>query len=57
MRSSGVPGFPEPRGASFNLSATHLNPGSPQYKAAEAHCESILQAVDPQGRTGGAPEG
>ncbi len=49
MRSSGVPGFPEPQGAGFNLSATHLNPSSPQYKAAEAHCTAILEGVETQG--------
>jgi hypothetical protein len=57
MRSNGVPAFPAPKGATFNLNATHLNPTSPQYKSAEAHCESILQAVDPQSHTGAAPEG
>jgi hypothetical protein len=46
MRSHGVPGFPEPTGASFNLSGTNLNPHSPQYKAAEAKCDPILMAVD-----------
>lgn len=49
MRSNGVPGFPEPKGASFNLSGTHLNPHSPQYKTAEARCDPILQAVDDGG--------
>jgi hypothetical protein len=46
MRSNGVPGFPEPTGASFDLSGTNLNPKSSQYKAAEAKCNSILMAVD-----------
>ena len=49
MRSNGVPGFPEPTGASFDLSGTHLNPHSSQYKAAEAKCDPILQAVDDVG--------
>jgi hypothetical protein len=49
MRSNGVPGFPEPTGASFNLSGTHLDPHSPQYKTAEARCGPILQAVDSGG--------
>jgi hypothetical protein len=48
MRSSGVPGFPEPRGAGFDLSATKLNPSSPQYKSAEAHCTAILEGADAQ---------
>jgi hypothetical protein len=49
MRANGVAGFPEPRGASFYLSGTNLNPHSPQYKAAEARCNPILQAVDSGG--------
>jgi len=49
MRSNGVAGFPEPEGASFNMSGTHLNPHSAQYKAAEARCDPILQAVDDGG--------
>jgi len=49
MRTNGVAGFPEPQGASFNLSGTHLDPHSPQYKTAEARCNSILQALDSQG--------
>lgn len=49
MRSNGIAGFPEPQGASFNLSGTNLNPHSPQYKAAEAHCNPILLAVDSGG--------
>jgi hypothetical protein len=49
MRSNGVPGFPEPTGASFNLTGTHLDTHSAQYKAAEARCNSILQAVDSGG--------
>jgi hypothetical protein len=49
MRANGVAGFPEPQGASFNLSGTNLNPHSPQYKAAEARCNPILQAVDSGG--------
>jgi hypothetical protein len=48
MRSNGVPGFPEPQGAGFNLSATKLNPSTPQYKSAEAHCTPILEGVDAQ---------
>jgi hypothetical protein len=49
MRSNGVPGFPEPTGASFDLSGTNLNPKSPQYKAAEKTCDPILMAVDDAG--------
>jgi hypothetical protein len=49
MRSHGVSGFPEPTGASFDLSGTHLNTHSPRYKAAEAKCDPILQAVDSGG--------
>jgi hypothetical protein len=49
MRSNGVPGFPEPTGVSFNLSGAHLDTHSARYKAAEARCNSILQAVDSGG--------
>jgi hypothetical protein len=49
MRSNGVPGFPEPTGAGFNLSGTHLDTHSPRYKAAEARCNPILEAVDSGG--------
>jgi hypothetical protein len=52
MRSNGVPGFPEPTGASFNLAGTNLNPHSSQYKAAEARCNPILMAVDNGGGGG-----
>lgn len=49
MRSNGVAGFPEPTGASFNLTGTSVNASAPQYKAAQTHCNSILQALDPRG--------
>jgi hypothetical protein len=49
MRSNGVPAFPEPTGAGFNLTGTTVNPRMPQYKAAQTHCNSILQALDPRG--------
>ena len=50
MRGHGVPAFPEPEGAAFNVSRAGLNPASPVYKAAESECGQILQAVDPAGR-------
>ena len=46
MRSNGVPGFPEPQGAGFNLTGTSVNRSSPQYKTAQTRCTSILMAVD-----------
>jgi hypothetical protein len=49
MRAHGVPGFPEPKGASFNLSGTNIDPHTPAYKSAEASCTSILRALDPPG--------
>jgi hypothetical protein len=49
MRSHGVPGFPEPKGASFNLTHTNIDSKSPQYKSAEARCTNILRALDPPG--------
>jgi hypothetical protein len=49
MRSNGVAGFPEPTGASFNMSGTHLDTHSSQYKAAEKRCDPILMAVDSGG--------
>jgi hypothetical protein len=49
MRTHGVPAFPEPSGASFNLTAAHLNPNTTAYKSAEAACRQTLQALDPAG--------
>jgi hypothetical protein len=46
MRTNGVAGFPWPQGDTFNIRAADLNPSSPQYKTAEAHCNGILQALD-----------
>ena len=45
MRTSGVASFPEPDGGVFKLAGLHLNPSSPQYRAAEARCDPILQAA------------
>jgi hypothetical protein len=45
MRENGVTSFPEPEGASFNVSHVHLDTKSAQYKAAEKKCEPILQAA------------
>ncbi|GEM_PF-1447130 len=45
MREHGVTSYPEPEGASFNLSHTHIDTHSAQYKAAEKKCEPILQAA------------
>lgn len=45
MREHGVAGFPEPEGASFNVTHLHLNSKSTGYKAAEKACEPILQAA------------
>lgn len=49
MRTHGISAFPEPAGASFDLTGTHLDTHTPQYKTAEAHCTTILQALDPRG--------
>jgi outer membrane murein-binding lipoprotein Lpp len=45
MRESGVTNYPEPEGASFNLSHTHIDTKSAQYKAAEKKCNPILNAA------------
>jgi hypothetical protein len=45
MREHGVTNFPEPEGASFNMSHTHIDTKSAQYKAAEKKCNPILNAV------------
>ncbi len=45
MRENGVTNFPEPEGATFNTSHSHLDPRSAQYKAAETKCNHILQAI------------
>ncbi len=45
MREHGITNFPEPEGASFNTSHSHLDPKSAQYKAAETKCNPILQGA------------
>jgi hypothetical protein len=45
MREHGVTNFPEPEGATFNTSHSHLDSGSAEYKAAEKKCNSILNAI------------
>ena len=45
MREHGVTNYPEPEGASFNLSHTHIDTKSTQYKAAEKKCNPILNAA------------
>jgi hypothetical protein len=45
MREHGITNFPEPEGASFNMSHTHVDTHSAQYKAAEKACNPILNAV------------
>jgi hypothetical protein len=45
MRRHGVPGFPEPQGASFPIPRT-VNTTTPAYRAAETACGPILQALD-----------
>jgi len=45
MREHGVTNYPEPEGASFNLSHTHVDTKSAQYKAAEKKCNPILNAA------------
>lgn len=49
MRSHGIPTFPEPTGASFDLAHTNIDSHSPGYKAAETACNQILRALDPPG--------
>ena len=46
MRTHGVPAFPDPKGASFDLSGTNLDTHAPAYRSAEAKCNHILQALD-----------
>jgi len=45
MREHGITSFPEPEGASFNLSHTHVDSSSAQYKAAQATCNHILSGA------------
>jgi len=49
MRTNGVAGFPEPRGASFDLTGTNVDASSPQYKEAQTKCNPILNAMMPKG--------
>jgi hypothetical protein len=45
MREHGITNFPEPEGASFNVSHVSLDRSSAQFKAAEKACNPILQAI------------
>ena len=45
MREHGITDFPEPEGASFNVSHVSLDRSSAQFKAAEKACNPILQAI------------
>jgi hypothetical protein len=45
MREHGVTNYPEPEGASFNLSHTQIDTKSAQYKTAEKKCNPILNAA------------
>jgi hypothetical protein len=45
MREHGITNFPEPEGASFNVSHVSLDRGSAKFKAAEKACNPILQAI------------
>jgi hypothetical protein len=45
MREHGITNYPEPEGAGFNMGHVHLDLTSPQFKAAEKACNSILQAI------------
>jgi hypothetical protein len=49
MRAHGVGTFPQPKGATFDMTGTHIDTHSATYKSAEAHCNSILQALDQTG--------
>jgi hypothetical protein len=49
MRAHGVGAFPQPKGATFDMSGTHVDTHSASYKSAEAHCNSILRALDQTG--------
>ncbi len=45
MREHGITDYPEPEGASFNTTHSHLDSSSAQYKAAEKKCNPILNAA------------
>ena len=45
MREHGITDYPEPEGASFNMSHTHIDTKSTQFKAAEKKCNPILNAA------------
>jgi len=49
MRSNGITGFPEPKGASFVLTGTSVDPNTATYKEAQTKCNPILQAMVPKG--------
>jgi len=43
MRGHGISAFPEPTGASFNLTGTGVDASSAQYKVAQSACNPLLQ--------------
>ncbi len=45
MRKEGVTAFPEPTGASFELSGTGVDATSPRYKTAQTRCNPILSGM------------
>lgn len=49
MRTHGIPTFPHPTGASFNLTHTNTNTHTTTYKTAETTCNPILRTLDPRG--------
>jgi len=49
MRSNGITGFPEPKGASFDLTGTSVDPNTATYKEAQTKCNPILRAMVPKG--------
>jgi hypothetical protein len=49
MRTHGVGAFPQPKGATFDMTGTHIDTHSATYKSAETHCNLILRALDQTG--------
>lgn len=57
MQDNGIPDFPDPKDSGINLSGTGIDRNAPEFKAAQAACESLLPRSIPQVEGGGAAPG
>lgn len=52
MQKNGVPSFPNPQNHGINLNGTGIDRESPEFKAAQSACESLLPRSIPQAENG-----